>query len=206
MSGKIVKGVLHLTYKYVYTQEYVAQNKGDKDKTLLIEHAKRGGWKLVDTVEPVETTEQLYRFKGASPAGKQTKLVVKEENVRVEQMAILPTDVGPLEVYAKTGTIPQPVRDALTKAATMKYAMADTERDLQQRQQRIKEITAEQDRMRNNIRAVQPNTEYYNRLVKKLNEQETTIETLRMQVEDLTNKRDAQRKELEDYLAALSVG
>jgi hypothetical protein len=206
MTGKIVKGVLQLTYKDVSTQEYLAQNKGDKDKTLLIEHPKRNGWKLVETPEPVETTEQLYRFRGQSPAGKQTKLVVKEENVHVEQLAILPADTNPLQVYARTGTIPQPVRDALTQAVTMKYAITDTDRQIQERQQRVNEITAEQDRMRNNIRAVQPNTDYYNRLVKKLNDQETTLETLRTQIEELTKKREAQRKELEDYLVSLNVG
>jgi hypothetical protein len=205
-TGKIVKGVLNLTYKDLYTQDYVAQNKGDKDKTLLIEHPKRGGgWKLIDTQDPAETTEQLYRFRGQSPAGKQTKLVVKEENVRLELVEVLPADVGALQVYARTGTIPAAVRDALAKAINLKFAMMDTDRQIQERQQRINEITAEQDRMRNNIKAVVPNTDYYNRMVKKLNDQETTLEQLRVQIEDLTKKRDGQRKELEDYVAGLNV-
>src|SRR5690606_22290348 len=64
LTGKIVKGVLHVTRKHVNTQHYVIDNKADKDRTLIIEHPRQGGdWKLVDTAEPVETTDQLYRFK-----------------------------------------------------------------------------------------------------------------------------------------------
>src|SRR5688572_21544205 len=48
MTAKIVKGVLELTHKNVFTQEYLAENKSDKAKTLIVEHPLRQGWKLVD--------------------------------------------------------------------------------------------------------------------------------------------------------------
>ncbi len=205
IAGRIVKGVLQLTYKNVSSTDYAAENKGQKDKTLLIEHARRQGWKLVGTADPVETTEQLYRFKGQSPAGKQTKLTVKEELVRAEAIAILPADPGQLEVYARTGPVPAAVKEALAKAVALKRTLAETERQVQEWQQRIKAITDEQDRMRENIQAVQPNTEYYNRIVKKLNEQETEIEDLRDAIDELHEKRDTQRRDLENYLANLNV-
>ena len=40
-TGKIIKGVLHLTRKHQFTQDYLADNKSDKDKTLIIEHPLR---------------------------------------------------------------------------------------------------------------------------------------------------------------------
>ena len=52
LTGKIVKGVLELQRKHVFTQDYVAENKADKDKTLIVEHPFRQGWKLVDTDKP----------------------------------------------------------------------------------------------------------------------------------------------------------
>ena len=62
LSGKISKGVLYIQRKHVFTQEYVAENKGDKDKTLLIEHPVRPDWKLIEPAKADETTEALYRF------------------------------------------------------------------------------------------------------------------------------------------------
>ncbi|MBI3328142.1 MAG: hypothetical protein HYZ81_15750, partial [Nitrospinae bacterium] len=54
-TGKIVKGVLQLTRKHVFVQEYAADNKADTDKVVIIEHPFREGWKLVDSPKPIET-------------------------------------------------------------------------------------------------------------------------------------------------------
>ena len=52
------------------------------------------------------------------------------------------------------------------------------------------------------MKTVGPDTrDYYTRLLKKLNDQETQIEKLQKEVEDLQKQRDKQRKDLEDYLA-----
>src|SRR5205085_4120441 len=96
-TGKIIKGVLHITRKNVFVQEYAAENKGEKDKTLIVEHPIRQGWNLVETDKPIETTEALYRFKGKVAAGKASKLSVKEEVVQGEELAILPMEAGALE-------------------------------------------------------------------------------------------------------------
>src|SRR5207237_421221 len=42
-TGKIIKGILHITRKNVFTQEYTAENRGEKDKTLIVEHPIRQG-------------------------------------------------------------------------------------------------------------------------------------------------------------------
>src|SRR5438045_8552969 len=84
-TGKIVKGVLQIQRKNVSTQEYLADNKSDHEKTLIIEHPIKQGWNLVDTDKPIETTQTLYRFKGKVGAGKSSKLVVKEQIVQNEE-------------------------------------------------------------------------------------------------------------------------
>ena len=88
----------------------------------------------------------------------------------------------------------------------MKYALVDTQRQIEQRQKRVAEITAEQARIRENMKSITSTSEYYTRLLKKLNEQETTIEKLQVEVENLLEKQRQQQKELEDYLASLNVG
>jgi predicted nucleic acid-binding Zn-ribbon protein len=86
--------------------------------------------------------------------------------------------------------------------------MAETERQIQQRQQRVNEITQEQNRIRENMKTVErnPNSEYYQRLLKKLNEQESTLEKLQTDVDDLQKKLEQQRGELEETLNNLNVG
>ena len=66
---QIVKGVLWVTHKSVASQEYHAENKGENEKTLVIEHPLRGGWKLIEPEKPAEKTESLYRFRQKVAAG-----------------------------------------------------------------------------------------------------------------------------------------
>ncbi|MND05328.1 hypothetical protein D3C83_260450 [compost metagenome] len=56
------------------------------------------------------------------------------------------------------------------------------------------------------MKTVSQTAQYYTRLLAKLNEQESTIERLQTERDTLTKKREVQRKELEDYLASLTVG
>jgi len=209
LTAKIDKGVFTVSRKLVASQEYAADNKTNKDKTLIIERPIRAGWKLVDTQQPFETTTELYRFKGMAVAHKVTVLTVKEELVTSESIMLASLPLDQLMVYSQTGSgagnIPDRVRDALRKAIQLKQSLADVEADINAHTQRVGEITAEQDRIRENMKTVSQTTEYYNRLLAKLNEQESSIESLQKERDALMAKRDSLRKELDDYLNGLTV-
>ena len=204
-SGKIVKGVLSLQRKVVAWREYDVDNKSTHDKTLVIEHPVRPGWKLVDTQAPVETTPTVYRFQGNVAAGKVTKLPVKEEFVRGEWITLTSADPGQLLMYAKTGELSKSVRDALARAIELRQRVADVERQINDRAQQLGQITQEQTRIREDMKAVAQSTSYYARLLAKLNDQESTIERLQKERDDLLSRRDQQKKELDDYLTNLVV-
>jgi hypothetical protein len=206
VTGKIVKGFLHLQTKNVASREYRAENKGDDEKTLIIEHPLRQGWKLVDTPTPVETTPTLYRFEGKAPAGKMTKLVVREELVTNESMMVMNMDMALLLTYSRTGALPADVRDALGRAMRLRQDIAEIEKQINDRAQRLGAITQEQARIREDMKTVAPTTSYYTRLLAKLNEQESTIERLQHERDELSTRRDRQRRELEEYLADLTIG
>jgi hypothetical protein len=205
-TGKLVKGVLQLTRKNAFSQDYVLANKADRDKVLIVEHRFRQGWKLVDSPKPLETTDTLHRFRESVPAGKTVTLAVKEEIIQGESIAILPADLGHLEFYSRMGEIPKDVRNALLKAMGLKSAMVDTERQIKERQQQLTEITREQQRIRENMATVSASSQYYTRLLAKLNDQETVIEQLQGEIEQLKRTHERQRQELETYLANTTVG
>jgi hypothetical protein len=204
-TGKIVKGVLELTRKLVYTHTYSAENKADADKTLIVEHPFRQGWKLLEPEKPLEKTDALYRFKEPLPKGKSASVKVAEELVTAQTIAILPTDVGALEFYSKTDRIPKSVRDVLAKAIAMKNELTDTQRQIQERQRQVNEITTEQTRIRANLGSVTPNSDYAGRLLKKLNDQETKLDKLHNELESLQQKLIDQQKVLETYLQNTTV-
>ena len=205
-TGRLVKGVLHVTRTHVVTQEYVVENKSQKAKDVIIEHPFQTGWKLVETPKPMETTDSLYRFRDSIPAGKARTLTVKEEMVQGETIAILPADLGQLESYSRSGEIPAVVRAALIKTMGLKSAVLDTQRQIQQKQKELSDISQEQKRIRDNMYTVTQNSQYYTRLLGKLNDQESRIEKLQVEIERLQQTHDQQRKDLDTYLVNTTVG
>jgi septal ring factor EnvC (AmiA/AmiB activator) len=161
---------------------------------------------LVDSPPPIETTGQHYRFKQTVRAGQSVRFVVKEEVVESETLMLLPADLGQVELYSRTGEIPREVREVLTKAAIMKGAIIDQQRNIQEKQRELGEIRQEQERIRANLGATTKGTAYHDRLLKKLNEQETRIEQVQNDAEQFRQALLQQQRELEKFLANTSVG
>ncbi len=205
LAGKIERGVLRLQHQHIRTRNYEIKNQADKDRRLVVEAHRLHGWELVDSPEPVEKTDRLYRFEQEVKAGKQMELVIRQQRVAWEAIALLNTNESRLLYYARNTKIDSDVRKALQKAADLRRAIAGLERQINETNQEIQTITREQKRLRENMRTVDRNSKYYNRLLNKLDDQETTIESRREQIESLTEARDAKRKEFEDYLKNLNV-
>ena len=206
VTGRIVKGVLFVTHRTVQSQRYVAENKSDRDRTLIVEHPRQGDdWKLVDSPKPIEQTDALYRFRTSVPAGKSAAVTVNEEQTSDQTVELLPADLGPLDVYRRSGDIPKPVQEALAKAIGLKQAVVDTQRTIEEGKQKLADVTAEQGRIRDNLKAVEKGSKYYDRLTVKLNAQEDAIEQTEADMDVLKKRLDGQRQELERYLAGLNV-
>jgi hypothetical protein len=205
-TGRLVKGILLLSRNQVVMQDYLVENLSQKAKDVIIEHPFQTGWKLVETPKPMETTDSVYRFWDSVPAGKTRTLTVKEERVQSETIAILPADLGQLESYSRSGEIPAGVREALIKTISLKSALLDSQRQIQQRQKELSDISQEQKRIRDNMNTVTPNSQYYTRLLGKLNDQESRLEKLQGEIDRLQRTYEQQRKDLETYLANTTVG
>ena len=153
----------------------------------------------------METTSSYYRFKGTAPAGKITTLSVKEEVTQSETVALTSATIDVLLAYNRNGELPRSVRDAVARAAQLRQAVADADRDINVRTQQINDITAEQNRIRENMKTVAASTQYYERLLSKLNEQESSIEGLQRERAAIIVKRDAARKDFDDYVSNLTI-
>ena len=205
LGGKLVKGVLYLQQRQVATQEYAISNKADKDRALIIEHPLHPGWDLVDTPKPTETTETLHRFRQTVAAGASSTLKVTEAYVQWESFAIIDWDTAGLLSYQRNGAIPAKVREALAKVATSKQDLVDRERTIQEREREVNTITTEQNRIRSNMQTVQQNTAYYQRLLAKLNDQETRLDQLRQEIETARTDMTTKQREFEAFLGGLTI-
>lgn len=204
--GKIVKGVLQLQVVSFQGRTYKAENQGEVDKQLIVEHPRAGGeWKLHETQAALETTEQLYRFKLAVPAKGKAELAVTERLQWGEAVALLDGDEDRVGVFLAGAELKPAIKDALLKARAFVEAWRTAQRAREEGQRQIQAITEDQERIRRNLGSINQGSDYAKRLLTKLNEQETRLDQLRVQDELLAGDIAAKRKALADYVGQLTV-
>jgi hypothetical protein len=206
--AKIAKGVLTVTTVDEATQAYKIQNKGDAARTVIVEHPRAADWKVVEppAAQVDETTDTVYRLRAAVGPRRTVTLNVRTRGESQSVVQLLgPNEAETVVRHLQQGTIGGPVRAALEKVAAAHAAVVDARRQIEQRKATLAEVTAEQQRLRENLKAVPPNTDYYNRLLTKLNDQETKIEQLQKESADLAKQAEARQKELEAYVGGLNV-
>jgi hypothetical protein len=83
--------------------------------------------------------------------------------------------------------------------------MSATQRELQQQERQLNIITADQDRLRKNLKEMPPEAAAYKRYLKKFDDQETEIERLQKLIKELQDSEHAERKAFENYISNLNV-
>lgn len=203
---KISKGVLEVQVVNLATRSYVADNQGEVEKQLIIEHPRQGGdWKLHETPAALETTDQLYRFKLAVPAQKKVEFKVTERIVRSEGVGLVDAEAEQIGFWLQSTEIKPAVKDALGKVRAQAEGIAAANRARNEAQAQIRAIAEDQERIRRNVGSVDRGSEYAKRLLAKLNEQETKLDQLRSQDEQLAADITAKRAAMAAFVAAITV-
>ena len=146
-----------------------------------------------------------YRGLVSAPAGKTTKYVVSEEKDFGSSVAITNSDDQSIRILINQPVTSANVKQALEQATTLKGKLSATQRELQQVERSLQVITADQDRLRKNLREMPQEAAAYKRYLKKFDDQETQIENLQKKQKELQDEEHSQRKTYESFLANLTV-
>ena len=196
-TGSIVDGVLDMRVEQRVASGYVVENRAEVGRTLLIEHPRRENATLVEPESPDETAPGIYRVRFDVPAGRLDTLVVREALTQQRQVYLTSQDPDVIAVWARSdGDLPDDVRAALREAVERRRELAETERQIRERTDDIREIEQEQNRIRNNLNAVNNRSSYGRRLLAKLDEQESQLESLLEQIDGLEEQAERQRDAL----------
>jgi hypothetical protein len=204
-TGTIVDGVLTLTRKRVASLTYTIENEAESEASLILEHPRRSGWTLAAPSDVEERTPSVYRVRTSVDAGETDALTVETEKTLTRRHQLLRTNRDRLLSYARTGDLPDDVRDALEKAAELQRAVAKTEDELAQTQQALDRLRNEQSRIRQNLQAIEQSSDYSQRLLNKLSTTETEIESLTNRRSTLETERSDRTDRLETYVRSLTI-
>jgi hypothetical protein len=202
---KLEKGLLLKTQKQRETKVYKAKNRGDQERTLIIEHPYRPAFKLVSEAKPAERARDVYRFEVKLPANKTADLEVAEEVDITNAMEISNTDDETMRFFLSQPVLTAKVKESLQKAMALKTKVSSTQQELAQVGKELKIITDDQTRLRANLKETPPTAPVYKRYLEKLEKQESEIDKLQALQKTLQDAELVQKKEFETYLAGLDV-
>jgi hypothetical protein len=205
VSIQMSKGNLTLTMKGRDSKTYAAKNRATQDRLLLVEHPVRAGYKLVSKEQPGEKTAELYRFEVNVPAGKSANLEVVEEVEQLQQEAMSGCDEEGLRWLAREIDGGPKFQAAMKRAMDLCAKATVTQQDLQGSQQRIQQITEDQQRLRANLKEVPESSAAYKRYLQKFDSQEVELEKLQGHIKQMDEAARRQMQEYVDYLNGLDL-
>lgn len=205
VSMKIARGTLTLQRKFVDTTIYTLKNKRDKSRQYLIEHPLRSDWELVEPAKGIEKTRDAYRFRLALEGGKSRDIIFREQRMEPEILMLANIQSDQVRFFISQKNISDKLRQALKELMGMQEALSAVRHERQQKEQRVKAITEEQNRIRPNMQTVNRNSESYSMWERKLVQQEKDLDQLNMDLEKLRADEQSRNATIARFLAELNV-
>jgi hypothetical protein len=187
---------------------YTIRNRDTAQRTIVIEHPARPGWKLTDDEKPAESSASFHRFRLTVDSKKTETLLVKEYRPVTTSFQLSNVTDDQIKFFLAAKMINPEIEQALRKVIAQKNSIAALDTEVGSRKSKISGITEDQQRVRENMKALKGSAEekvLLARYVRELNEQEDHVQSLHHEVADLQQKRDTAQKTLNDMIEGLQM-
>lgn len=186
---------------------YRIRNQNTTATTLVIEHAMRSGWKLVDGQKPAESTADTHRFRVTVEPRAEAQLVVRDVKPGEARISLADFNETMFSALAQGGLPIAEMQKALKPVIDKRTELGTLDMKLQALEQQREEIARDQARLRENMKALRGSAEekqLLQRYTRQLDDQETRLESLQKDVAATTAARDKAREELHALVATVS--
>jgi hypothetical protein len=188
---------------------YTIRNRDTSPRTVVIEHPARSGWKLTDDDDkPAESSASFHRFRLTVQPKETSTLQVKEYRPITNSYQLSNVTDDQIKYFLSQKMINPAIEQALRKVITQKNSIAVLDADVSSRKMKISGISEDQQRVRENMKALKGSAEEKTlvaRYVHELNEQEDRVQSLHHEIADLQQKRDAEQKTLNEMIEGLQM-
>jgi hypothetical protein len=204
----IRKGTLRAVYTQVRQTTYSFNNKSDAEQTVYLDHPRGGKeWKLFDTPEPHEVTENYWRFRFALPPKKVTQFVVRQRQVLSQQFGLSDVSDQQLALWIEQRYLDAATEKLLRKVVELRQQAAGVEAQVTRLEKERDAIHAEQKRIRENLGSLgdRPSEkDLRERFVRTLNTQEDRLEAIERELRQRHEECEKCRGEIAALLAGLA--
>jgi hypothetical protein len=201
------RGMISAEFYQVRHTKYVVRNKGKRPAVFFLEHP-RTGWELRDTAEPVETTDNFWRFKLELAAGASQEFTVKERLPGVQHHYFHNlSNVDEVAFFLRSRFIDERVATTLREVLALRERVAALTQDEKRLTDERTQLFKDQERIRSNIESLKSGAsqrELAERFVAKLSEQENRLDAIGVELEKLSQERKSANDEVSRRLQSLS--
>jgi hypothetical protein len=204
----IARGMMTQSTQERQENTYTIRNRDASQRTVVIEHPARPGWKLTDDAKPAESSTSFHRFRLSVDPKKTETLLVKEYRPITNSYQLSNVTDDQIKFFLAQKMINPEIEQALRKVMTQKNSIAALDAEVASRKSKISGISDDQQRVRENMKALKGSAEekaLVARYVRELNEQEDHVQSLHREVADLQQKREAAQKTLNEMIEGLQM-
>jgi hypothetical protein len=212
-SGRVTRVIINrgiMTHESSMREKktYTFRNEDTSPRTVIVEHRVRTGYNLTGDAKPIESTAGWMRFRVPVDSKQTATLVVEESRPIATTYEISNLNSDQVALFVRQQSVDRTVEEALRKILAQKAAIAGLEEQSSTRDTQMEAIFDDQQRLRENMKSLKGTAEekaLTQRYTQQLNDQETRLETLRKEKEQLESKKEAAQTELNRMIQSLSL-
>ncbi len=168
--------------------EYRVNNTTAKPVKVLVEHPRHGDYELFDTIEPVEITENFYRFEVAVEPGSENPLAVKERKLIKRREQFQSISQSSIENYFRKGLLDNHNREKVLQVLIILRKISDLQSNLKALETEKKNVYNSQKQIHSNMAPLSQTGDegaLRSKYLQKLNVTEDKLTKIEKQSEEL---------------------
>lgn len=206
---RAVNGVFQTYYYQTDRRTYSFKNQTDRPRVIYVEHPIRAGWELdKDTAAPAYTTARYYRFRVELGPNEKKDLTIGERHSLLETFQLDSLTRDQIQIFVRDRYIDEPTRIALENLLDLRGKISALDAQINQVDAEIREISEDQARLRENIKALAQTPEARQliaRYVAKADQQESRIEQLTKDRQTAVTERAQLQQQLAAAIRAFDI-
>jgi Carboxypeptidase regulatory-like domain len=206
---RIAKGIMLLTKEQRRSNKFTIRNADVESRQVIVEYPAEQGWELTPaTPKPEESSESFHRFRVPVDAGKTAELNVESVHPEETRYDLTNLDDDEVALFVQQERMTPTLKQAFDRILKQKEKVDEVSGQISERKRESDQITADQTRIRENMKALKGSSEeksLLQRYVGQLDAQESRLAALRKESSDLTVQEKQARSELDRMIMEVNV-
>jgi len=206
---RIAKGIMTMIKEEHKTNKFTIRNADTEPRQIVVEYPAEEGWKLSSgTPQPEESTESYHRFRVPVDAGKTADLTVESIHPDESRVELTSLDDDVVAVLTQQKRITPALQQAFDSILKQKLKVEGISDQIAERKRESDQITADQGRIRENMKALKGSSEekaLLQRYVGQLDSQESRLAALRKESVELTAQENQAKTEFDRLVITVNV-